>query len=406
MDNSPKAHWHKIAAAVLMLTVLIGASGFSLWFTYDSVLGTLAAYDPLKSWRSPSSLREEMENAIRYQLPYRLEIRDIYSIGLVAQGKRETGNFFIVKDNDGYLQRTNLYQEIDPNIAEYARRLGKLRQAAELKGTQVLFVGTTGKFVPGTTKMPEGYLPDHASLLNLDELFLELLAYRVSNLDLRESFKTAPLSYTDYYYRTDSRWTARAAQFAAGSVADGAKDKLGIELDSDGFYRDLANYEVHIYPQILLGDYGHSAGIPFSGLDDFVAVIPAFATDLTLEISSQNILRRGPFSESVLNMDYLNVEDPRYDNPSKTYFGGGVTQVRIVNHHNPGGEKVLLLCDSTFLTTAAYLALMCGEVDAQVVAPNDVASMEKLVASGEYSLVVVACEAQSIGADMFPFFKK
>lgn len=405
MEHFPKSQWHVIAAGILSFAMLLGFGVFSLWFTHGSLLEALASFHPAESRRAPSSLAENMEDAVKYHLPYRMEIRDIYSYGLLARGKREIGSFYIVKDDGGYLHQTNLYRDPDPNIKEYARRMGKLRQSAALGGAQMLFVGTAGKYIPGINKMPGGYPQNDSDLLALDELFLNLLAYGVNNIDLREYFNMAPQDYGDYYYRTDSQWTARAAHFAASCIIGAAGDRFGVTTAQLKFYGDISNYKTDIYPDILLGDYGRSAGLPFSGLDDFVAVTPAFKTDLTLELHAQNVTRRGPFADSVLDTGFLNVTNPRYDNPMNAYFGKNVTRLRIVNHLNPEGIKVLLLCDKPFLTAAAYMALMCGEVEARIVSANDVSSMEKLASGGQYNLVIVACEAKSIGDAMFPFYK-
>lgn len=406
MEQSNGTELYRRVAGVFLLAILLAAGGFALWTAGPGALGAVLGYDLRESRLNAGCLQSGVEKSIRGDFP-KQAANSVYSAALLAQGRRTAGDFYILKDDDGFLHRTNLYQDIDPDVMEYAKRMGRLRAAAGAADTPVLFVGAAGKLTPGVNQFPAGYTPDYASLRNLDELFIDLLAVRVDTLDLRLSFREAPLDYDAYHYRTDDKWTARAAQFAAVSIARRAGELFGIGLDPGGGASDAARYAEVRYPG-LLGNEGRASGMCWSGVEDFVVLTPSFPTDLTLRLTDQSgreTDRRGTFDQAVLNLTPVEEQNGVPGDLFPIYYGKRMARVELRNHALPEGARLLLLCDDNFSSTAAYLALMCARVDAVSVLRNSPEEIERLVSGGGYDLIVAACQSQSIGAEMFPFFQ-
>lgn len=408
MKQSSKTELYRRVAAPLLLLILLAAGGFALCAAGNDAVGAALEFDLWENWLNPGGLQSSVEKSMRADLPKQTANR-VYSAALVAQGRRTSGDFYILKDDEGFLHRTNLYQAVDPDVMEYAQRLERLSAAAQKMGATVLFVGASGKLTPGVSQFPDGYTPDYASLRNLDELLIDLMAVGVDTLDLRQSFLEAPLAYDAYYYRTDVNWTARAAQFAAGSIAQRVEELSGLRLDPSGWATDPARYEETLYPSLLLGNEGRASGLYWSGTDDFVTLTPSFSTDLTVELTDEShheTSRRGTFDQTILDLTAVDELAGAPGNLFPIYYGKRAARVEIENHKLPAGARVLLVCDENFFSTAAYLALMCARVDAVQISTNSPEQVERMVSGGGYDCVVVACQSQSIGAEMFPFFEE
>ncbi|WP_369283892.1 hypothetical protein [Oscillibacter sp. GMB15532] len=408
MKQSGKTELYRRAAGILLLPILLAAGGFALYTAGNGAVGTALKFDLWENRLNPGELQSSVEKSMRTDLP-KQTANLVYSAALVAQGRRTSGDFYILKDDEGFLYRTNLYQAVDPDVMEYAQRLERLRMAAQKTGASVLFVGASGKLTPGVSQFPSGYTPDYASLRNLDELFIDLMAVGVDTLDLRESFREAPLAYDAYYYRTDVKWTARAAQFAALSIAQRLEELFGLQLDPSGWAADPARYEETVYPGQLLGNEGRASGLYWSGTDDFVTLAPSFATDLTVELTDESdheTSRRGTFNQTILDLTEVDELAGAPGNLFPIYYGKRTARVEIENHKLPEGARVLLVCDENFFSTAAYLSMMCARVDAVEISVNSAEQVERMVSSGGYDCIVVACQSQSIGAAMFPFFEE
>ncbi len=408
MKQSGKTELYRRVTGILLLLILLAAGGFALHAGGDDAMETALEFDLWENRLNPGGLQSSVEKSLRADLPKQMANR-VYSAALVAQGRRTSGDFYILKDNEGFLHRSNLYQAADPDVMEYAQRLERLSAAAEKTGASVLFVGASGKLTPGVNQFPAGYTPDYASLRNLDELFIDLMAVGVDTLDLRENFRKAPLAYDAYYYRTDVKWTARAAQFAAGSIAQRMEDLLGRVFDPGGRAADPVRYDETLYPDLLLGNEGRASGVYWSKTDDFVTLSPSFSTDLTVKLTDESdhtTRRRGTFDQTILDFTAVDELAGEPGNLFSIYYGKRTARVEIVNHKLPAGARVLLVCDENFFSTAAYLALMCARVDAVEISANSSQQVERMVSGGGYDCVVVACQSQSIGAAMFPFFEE
>ncbi|MFP3153425.1 hypothetical protein LQZ18_03155 [Lachnospiraceae bacterium ZAX-1] len=395
----------KISGAFVLL-ILIVMSAYTLLNTFPSLWDMWLSYDKITLKENPDRLFAEAENNITYAIPNRLEIRDIYSRLAVLQGKREGRNFYILKDDNGYLYRGNYYQSMSPNIMDYAKRIRRLREETEKNGGKLIFVGTPERSTLGNNTVYSGYPLDRISTLNMDELFSCLYANEVDSLDLGLIFTKSNLTYKELYYKTDSRWTTIAAFLASDAIVNALDTNFGIMLDPENIYSNLDHYHAITYPSAMQGDYGRSVGISFGGLDDYTVLLPNFETNFDRHARSASNVS-GDFETALL--DYAILNDPQ-KNSYLVYLSSDDSQHFIVNKNIPDAPKILLIGDSNFIPVTAFLSTMCSEIT--MVSPlsarwngND-NTVSELIQENSFDCVLVACQPENIGDSMFAFYKK
>ena len=395
-------------ASITLLVMLFSAGAYSAVYTFPVMRTKFSEYDFSVLRENPVAMLDFAENELHVAIPYRMDLRDIYATLAVLQGKREIRNFFVLKDEMGYLQRGSYYQEPNPDVMVYAKRMRRLRDAVEENGGRVVFVGAPGKSPGVGTAADSGYPFDETSMLDMDKLLTSLYANQVSTIDLRTGLAQAGLPYNELYYRTESTWTVRAAFEAVRIIARDLEAQFGIVMDPDAIYCDPKNYQVITYPEAMMGEFGRTAGIPFGGIDDFHVLLPTFPTHFSRAVSHEdgNSIE-GDFETALLEYEYLLLDD-RYNNPSAVYFGNNVQQ-HIVNHDLPNAMTALIIGDANFVPVAAYLATMCSEVTLYTPLASGFRSsgisIDRSIEENDYDLVLVACQASNIRSDMFRFYR-
>lgn len=378
---------------------------FSLITVIVGILSVQSSLNKLRENQQElfSISQKELEKILVDEIPYKRQLRNLYSLGLRAQDKAEARDFYITKTEDGYLQQANYFAEINPNIATYAKRLAKMNQALK-EQTSLLYVGTSGKYIRGVSQIRSGYPTNDMVLRNLDELFLELSYRQINTLDLRRSVPEERNKYQQNYYRTHSIWTDVAAFHATIQIMNELQTKK-IIVDYAKPYALEKNYQKEVYPQKMLGDQLHSTGKYFTDSDDLILLTPKLPVDLTYTDLSTNQTRRGEYYQSVINPVEYARKDTSYFNASKIYFGTDPKHFKIVNNQIGNGGKILLLTDSYFLNISPYLALMNQEVEVVVTESASESKIEKLVEDGNFDVVLVASQSVSIQDSFFNFYK-
>lgn len=372
------------------------------------IVGSLAiqaSSEKLSAYQQNSVVlsQADLEKILVEDMPYERQLRNVYSFGLRTQGKAEARDFYITKTEDGYLQQANYFAEINPHIATYAKQLAKMSQALN-EQTALIYVGTSGKYIRGVSKIRQGYPTNNTALSNLDELFLELSYRQINTIDLRRSVPEERNEYQQNYYRTHSIWTDVAAFHSAIQIMDELQAKK-IIVDYAKPYALEKNYQKEVYPKKMSGDYLHSTGKYFTDSDDLVLMIPKLPVDLTYTDLTTNKTRRGAYYQSVINPVEYARKDTKYFNASKIYFGTDPKHFKFVNNQIETGGKILLLTDTYFLNVSQYLALMNQEVEVVVTESTSESKIEKLVEEGNFDAVLIASQSTSIQDPFFNFYK-
>lgn len=378
-----------------------------IFSSFTSIVGIIelqASFDKLRD--TPQILsttsQQEIEKILIDQLPYKRQLRDVYSLLLRAQGKSEARDFYITKTEDGYLQQANYFAESNPNIKKYAKQLEKMTK--NLNDTTFLYVGSSGKYIHGVSKIRPGYPTNDVALQKLDELFLELSYRQINTLDLRKIVPEERDTYQEYYYKTHSVWTDIAAFQATIQIMDELQKRNSI-FNYDKKYALSSNYRKDVYSKKMVGDQLRSTGIFFTTVDDLELFVPNFPVNLTYKDVSKNVTRQGDYYQSVINPVEYARKDTTYFNASNIYFGSELRHLKLINNQIETGGKIILLTDNYFLSIAKYLVLMNKEVEVIVTENETSKTIEKLIENEAFDAVVVATQSTSIQDSFYNFYK-
>lgn len=268
----------------------------------------------------------------------------------------EGGNT-VYKLSDGTLTFVN--PNAAENLDDHARAYFALEDALEQQGIPLLYVQAPQKIgTDGAPTLPTG-VTDYGNQ-NADGL-LELLEQGgASVLDLREVLKADGGHWTDYFFATDHHWTPQTALLCTRALAERLNGEYGMEPDSALTAPEA--FSAVTYEGIFLGSQGKRTGSWYAGVDDLTVLTPVYETQFTYSIPASQTERSGTFGESLLFPERLEPGDLFQTNPYTVYSGGDYALVRMVNHNNPDGPKLLLLRDSYSCALAPFLALHCSEL--------------------------------------------
>lgn len=226
-----------------------------------------------------------------------------------------------------------------------------------------LFAYVNPQFYTGSIELPDGY----ATIDTSDELADEVLGIirdaGIPALDSRDFFAGSGYSDNDLIYKTDMHWTTLASLLATPIYAREINRLSGSNLDVSRLALD--QFDVQVYPELFLGEYGQQVGERNSGLDDVTFYLPKYDTrfvrhsvnrDGTTEDAS------GDFSEAIVKWDALDLE-PDGTN-IRGYVGYGlIEQVEeITNLGDCEDMTILIFRDSYTAPIGSFLSLLTKNI--------------------------------------------
>lgn len=262
----------------------------------------------------------------------------------------------IVKLKNGYL--TTLMPYVDTTKQQIYTKNFSDKLAEE--GIEFLYVQAPYLISKYDSQLPVG-VEDYANE-NADSYIKGLENQGVNILDLRQVFYDRGLNHYDLFFKTDHHWKPEGAFYGFQEVVGRMEEILDIEVDKSLLDED--NYEKVFYEKWFMGSNAKRTGYFFAGVDDITLIFPDFSTEITVEIPSEGILRKGEFKESVL--DYSNISEKDYfgKNPYHVYIGDEYPLVKMRNERAPIPKKILLIKDSFALPVQAFLSECFAETDA------------------------------------------
>lgn len=349
------------------------------------------------------------ESIITENLYKRMTFIEGYGLVQRILDKRECNNFSYIMDENGFLHYASFYREADTRLFEYAMRVRRMQDYAESKGTKVLFVVPPGKYNKSYTKFRVGMPVNNPDPI-VDEMLFYLNRLGIETLDLRESFPNDELSYEETFFRTDHHWTIPAAFYATGQVVNKIEECFGRQLDKNGYYTDINNYDVVTYKSGMLGSMGRRTGAVYCGVEDFTALLPKFEGNFTRESMSENgklVRREGSFEECLMEMSMLTQRKDIYsDSQYSSYLNGLRVYEKIVNKDNPQGCKLFMIRDSYFSPVMAFLMPMCGQIDAiWSLEDTHELDIETYVKENDFDYIIMEVYPYNINSSAFNFFK-
>lgn len=406
--------------AVLFLIALFGYSGVNAWhglntwvWEWNEEVDAFLAQDIVLE-EIPDRLSyfvSEMDDILVASMYGKMEFIEGYSYMQVLMDKREIDNFTYIKDEDGYLHLASFFREDGNDMERYAKRMKRLKEYAEPKGTKVLFFVTPGKYVRGETSFRTGMPVDDPNNL-VDELLFFLNRYGVETVDGRKFIPNESMTVQEAFFKTDHHWTVPAAFEATRMLVEQMNEKFDAGLDPEGFYLDPAQYESVIYQQGMLGSMGRKTGANFSGMEDFEALWPKFECHYDryyLNTQEEMEHLRGTTMEALMDTDVLLVNENIYEESQYSLYLDGLRPYeKIINRDNPDGCKILAIRDSYFSPMMVFMAPMCGQIDA-IWALEEVEDLdiERYVKNNEFDYIIVEIYPYNIvNEGAFNFFRR
>jgi len=164
-----------------------------------------------------------------------------------------------------------------------------------------------------------------------------------------------------FFFRTDFHFSTEGEIEIAKSISE----ILPIPKKSIDYYFSPENYR-----KVKLPFIGNTARVADSILlkaDDFNIYVPLFKTDITEIVPSLGIKHRGSFETTLIHD--LNLADKNSLKKASPYhywvtnFGRYPQPTyEIINHNQPKGPSVLIICDSIFMRGLSYLALVTHNI--------------------------------------------
>lgn len=398
----------RIFAIVFMVTIF----GFS-------VVNFIYNYEPLKekllniiAEKDGVSIEDiaVVETTIMENLYGHMNFIETYGYIQTLLDKRECNNFSYIKDEAGFLHYASFYREEDTRLFEYSLRIKRLQDYVEANGTRVLFVVPPGKYDKDITHFRTG-MPVNDPNWMVDEMMFYLNRFGVETLDLRQSMPNEELSYEETFFKTDHHWTIPAAFHATCEIVNKIKESFGDDLDPEGYYTDINNYDIVTYRSGMLGSMGRKTGANFSGMDDFTSLWPQFEGKFfreTMSEGGQSSEKQGSFVEALMETSVLTENNDIYsDSQYSLYLNGLRIYEKIVNEENTDGSKMFMIRDSYFSPVMAFLMPMFGQIDA-IWSLEDTRELdiETYVKENEFDYIIVEVYPYNINSSAFNFFKE
>ncbi|MVB10054.1 hypothetical protein CAFE_07270 [Caprobacter fermentans] len=294
----------------------------------------------------------------------------------------------VVKLNNGYLTET--VKQWD--VTDRAAKVIALNQLLAFKKTPFLYVEEPYKIEESNSELPIG-LEDFSNS-NADRFLAILKKNNVPYLDLREKIREDHLNYYSLFFRTDHHWLPTTGFWAYTKIAGYLQHNYGWPIKGD--YLSLRNYQTRTYKQWFLGSLGKRVSPCFDGVDDFPLIYPKFETDVSVNIPSAAITRRGSFYPDLFNMEQLRIKDYWNRIPYGAYGWGDRDLTYMKNYDAPVKKKILVIKDSFALTITPFLLTQVSDITMVDFRYTSGLKLKSLIDSGNYDSVII-----SLNPDLF-----
>ena len=396
----------RVTATILSLLLLIIFSGINVYHAKDSIMLHLSNIFS----DNDKSLKENIlafENIIDENIFMKDAFIELYGSMQYVQDKNEISNFSIVKDEMGkmhYSYFANKKNDVN-EIAQIAVDFGN---DINNTGANFVYLMPPDKEVLGATTFSYG-IPYPFRNEEADDFLNVLKKNNIKFLDFRVNLLDSGIKDSDLFYDTDHHWKTETAFWAFTQLVEYINYNFEQEIDPDGFYRDINNYNQIEYENSYLGSLGRKVGVSYGGIDDFTLIYPKFNTDY--DFYGQNEIMdysmHGPFKDSLLSFDAFTSEydlmNPKFDK-YMSYLGGNLGLVHIDNKLVKDGPKVLFIKDSLMVPVAAFLTTVCSDVD--LIDPRHYnGDIRQYAIENDYDYVFMSFSPPNLSSDFFDTLK-
>ena len=296
-------------------------------------------------------LISDFDGVYKEGLIFKEELTDIASLCDSLMGRDFADNFNYY-NYDGLILNQIWPSDIDNNIT---REFASFANESESLGYHAKYF-----FVQQDSRSALLELPSGVCTVDATELEMEQNKEIID--ESSAEYIRVPSEYTKFY-RTDVHNT-KESQIETMQYLVQVMQESGIQFKDREYldYSDEDLYERKEYD--FLGGFGRSCGRFFAGLEKYTQYRPVFDTDITVRYFDRKIgeyMQQSGSAGDVLIREnkerfarypYYVVDDGYYEKPAYT----------IINNKCPDGPKVAVIMDSSALSGACYLSLVCSEV--------------------------------------------
>ena len=333
-----------------------------------------------KGWNEGMFLRSQMVDAYGF-------ISKLLGQNIVYDAD---DNKTVMRGSDGKLYyKGNVTGGDDENVMRgNLSKLNDFNEYCKQNNTSFLFAIAPDKYCSPQVELP---LPVKDYMNTTLWFTRECDSLGVVCLNFQDLLYKKESHYSDGFFNTDHHWNIHTAFWAFQEIVGKVWPEDSIIVEEGQFITEIATTE-------YLGSMGVRAGRCYAGTDIVELIAPKYNTDLTVEYKSKtlkkDVKRSGPFKTSVIDN-----QNPGYN----MYITSDNSLIRVVNHKNTNGRRVLLIKDSFGVPVAAWLSLMCEElwiVDVRYAQEKSVCSM---VEENDVDAVIMLYNPCMLGSDMFRF---
>ena len=349
----------------------------------------------------------ELDTIMGENVAARYSVIETYGLITKLLGKNEVNGFEYVRDKNGFLSLGNFWNEVyDVDEQALALDVEHFYEKLQKNNTKMLFVSFPQKV---SKKWTEGYsgIPYDDYSYRTNQFMLRARKYRIPNVDLTKTFMKSEKPYEELFFKTDHHWTSNGAFLGFQTIIDKIED-MGIDIDPDGFYRNLDNYEKIHYENMMLGSSGRSVGLLYAGgAENFDLYYTDRNENYKYTLDHDQTLY-GIIKETLIDFnipdDITKIRDKIYDRSLYDMYMRGIRgEMDIENQDKKDGPKILMITDSFASPIASWMAPMCSELDFMWASKHSQESIERKVASKDYDLVIIGLYPNDMNSDFIHF---
>lgn len=325
---------------------------------------------------------------------------DLYTTGILMLHDQavETGNRYdallgwelpggndranVMTLSDGYL--SHVCNKTDSH--QYAANMAGLNDFLAQQGTPFLYMQLPYKIDAGDTDF---YGVFDFSNQDADELLASLKELGVDTFDLRIPLKETGLNHHSCFFRSDHHWRPETALWAAGMLGEHLNQAYGLSIDTSVYQKDQYTYEV--YKDVFLGSQGQKVTLARATPDDITLIYPKFPTNLSIQIPSLGLEKRGDFS---IMYRFRPGKAINY----AVYFYEDQALTHVINYANPNGNKLLVIGDSFDNAMVPFLSLGVSQLDSLDLR-YFTGSLEEYLRQNTYDAVIVNYNPSMISSE-------
>lgn len=351
---------------------------------------------------------ESIDSVVNDSLYQKIFFIESYGYIQSLLNKKEVNNFEVIKDKNNMLYLTDSQTQVR-DVSKIISRMKRLKETVESNQGKLMTLLPPDHFIESKSELMDGY-PYNFNNETANNYIQGLEENNIDVLDFREYFMNSDLSIEDVFYKTDHHWKIESAFLANSELIQYLNKKGQLNLDPEGYYRDINHYNQITYKNKYVGSLGRKTGIIYSGLEDFTLIYPKYETLFTYDMEhyGNKTHREGRLEDTLINQAYYQEDRNDYLNPLydfySSYLDYNCSFAKIVNKNNPTGLKVAFYKDSFSMPLITFFSQVCSEID--IIDPRYYdGDINQLFEDNIYDYVFVSVSPDLINEESFIFYQ-